>query len=241
MPDSQDGGAYELGLNITPSVDGFITGVRFYKSAANTGTHTGSLWSSTGQRLATATFTAETASGWQEVRFSPAGCSLGRAEVRHLLLRTERPLRHQGLPVGELRPDRRAADGGRWLRERSGRCVRRRRVRSRQTATSTATTSWTPSSTRSTRSDLTASGHWPLDGSSSVPQATTVGAVFSKPVTAASVQLTADGRRRAGRRHHRLTTPPRGRSTFTPSTPAWHSAPIYTADAARHGRRAAAR
>ena len=82
VPDSQDGGAYELGLNITPSVDGFITGARFYKSAANTGTHTGSLWSATGQRLATATFTSETASGWQEVRFGqPVAVSAGQKYV----------------------------------------------------------------------------------------------------------------------------------------------------------------
>ena len=82
MPDSQDGGAYELGMNITPSVDGFITGARFYKSAANTGTHSGSLWSSAGQRLATATFTSETASGWQEVRFSqPVAVSAGQKYV----------------------------------------------------------------------------------------------------------------------------------------------------------------
>ena len=53
-------------------------------------------------------------------------------------------------------------------------------------------------------SDLTASGHWPLDGSSSVPQATTVGAVLSKAVTADSVQLTLKADGAAGRRHHRL-------------------------------------
>src|SRR4030095_2362310 len=32
-------------------------------------THVASLWTSTGSRLATATFTAETASGWQQVSF----------------------------------------------------------------------------------------------------------------------------------------------------------------------------
>jgi len=36
----------------------------------NTGTHIGSLWSSTGALLARATFTGETASGWQQVNFS---------------------------------------------------------------------------------------------------------------------------------------------------------------------------
>ena len=48
-----------------PTVSGTVTGVRFYKAAANTGTHIGSLWSATGTQLASATFTNETASGWQ--------------------------------------------------------------------------------------------------------------------------------------------------------------------------------
>jgi hypothetical protein len=44
--------------------------VRFYKGTGNGGTHTGSLWSSTGTRLRTVTFTNETASGWQTAVFS---------------------------------------------------------------------------------------------------------------------------------------------------------------------------
>ena len=47
-----------------------ITGIRFYKAAANTGTHIGSLWTRDGQRLAQATFTGESASGWQTVTFA---------------------------------------------------------------------------------------------------------------------------------------------------------------------------
>jgi Domain of unknown function (DUF4082) len=51
-------------------VNGLIHGVRFYKGATNTGTHTGNLWTTTGTLLATAVFTGETASGWQEVTFT---------------------------------------------------------------------------------------------------------------------------------------------------------------------------
>ncbi|MET0991558.1 MAG: DUF4082 domain-containing protein, partial [Lacisediminihabitans sp.] len=69
VADSGDDSAVELGLRFTPVADGFVSGVRFYKSAANTGVHTGSLWSSAGVRLATATFSNETASGWQTVSF----------------------------------------------------------------------------------------------------------------------------------------------------------------------------
>jgi len=69
-PAIEDGSAVELGVRVKPSVDGFITGIRFYKGAGNTGTHTGSLWSNTGTRLATGTFSDESASGWQTMTFS---------------------------------------------------------------------------------------------------------------------------------------------------------------------------
>ncbi len=68
--DDGDTSSVELGLKFRSDVDGFVTGIRFYKGAANTGTHTGSLWSSTGTLLASLTFTGETASGWQQASFA---------------------------------------------------------------------------------------------------------------------------------------------------------------------------
>jgi Domain of unknown function (DUF4082)/Bacterial Ig-like domain len=65
-----DGNAVELGMKFRANTAGIIRGVRFYKGPQNTGTHTGSLWSSTGTRLATATFSGESASGWQQVSFA---------------------------------------------------------------------------------------------------------------------------------------------------------------------------
>jgi hypothetical protein len=80
--DSGDRGSIELGLKFTASENGLVTGVRFYKSAANTGTHVGSLWSSTGTLLASATFTGETESGWQQVMFaSPVAVTAGTTYV----------------------------------------------------------------------------------------------------------------------------------------------------------------
>jgi hypothetical protein len=73
VPTVVDGGpdsAVELGVKFRSDVAGSITGIRFYKASANTGTHVGNLWSSTGTLLATATFTGETASGWQQVNFA---------------------------------------------------------------------------------------------------------------------------------------------------------------------------
>lgn len=69
-PDAGADSAVELGVKFTSNTSGHIAGIRFYKSAANTGTHVAHLWSSTGTLLATATFTGETASGWQQVNFA---------------------------------------------------------------------------------------------------------------------------------------------------------------------------
>jgi hypothetical protein len=60
----------ELGVKFRSDVAGSITGIRFFKASTNTGTHVGHLWSSTGTLLASATFSGETTSGWQQVNFS---------------------------------------------------------------------------------------------------------------------------------------------------------------------------
>lgn len=60
----------EVGVKFRSQVNGYITGLRFYKGSQNTGTHVGTLWNSNGTQLARATFTNETASGWQQVNFS---------------------------------------------------------------------------------------------------------------------------------------------------------------------------
>jgi hypothetical protein len=68
--DAADSGAVNLGLRFQAGVGGYVTGVRFYKESDNTGSHIGSLWSSTGTLLASGTFSGETASGWQQLNFS---------------------------------------------------------------------------------------------------------------------------------------------------------------------------
>lgn len=54
-----------LGMKFKTAVPGQITGIRYYKSSANTGTHVGGLWTAGGTLLATVNFANETASGWQ--------------------------------------------------------------------------------------------------------------------------------------------------------------------------------
>lgn len=69
-PAINDSGSVELGVQFTTDTAGWVSGVRFYKGPSNTGTHTGSLWTSDGTRLATGTFGGESASGWQTLTFS---------------------------------------------------------------------------------------------------------------------------------------------------------------------------
>ena len=64
-----DSSPVELGLKFRSALDGYITGLRFYKGPNNPGPHVGNLWTSTGQLLASVTFTNESASGWQQARF----------------------------------------------------------------------------------------------------------------------------------------------------------------------------
>jgi hypothetical protein len=68
--DSGDGSSVDVGVKFESSIAGAISGIRFYKASTNTGTHIGNLWSASGQLLATATFTNESASGWQQVNFA---------------------------------------------------------------------------------------------------------------------------------------------------------------------------
>ncbi|MCA0454525.1 MAG: DUF4082 domain-containing protein [Chloroflexi bacterium] len=62
--------AVNLGVVFRPTVNGKVTGIRFYKLAGNGGTHKGYLWSATGTQLGNVTFSGETATGWQTATFS---------------------------------------------------------------------------------------------------------------------------------------------------------------------------
>src|SRR5207247_6282129 len=75
-----------LGVVFRSDASGYVTGIRFYKASTNTGTHIGTLWSSTGTALASATFTGETASGWQQVSFAtPVAVTAGTTYVASYL------------------------------------------------------------------------------------------------------------------------------------------------------------
>jgi hypothetical protein len=69
---------YEMGTKVSVSSAASLTAIRFYKDAAETGTHVGTLWSSAGTAIAQVTFTGETASGWQQMALaSPVALTPG--------------------------------------------------------------------------------------------------------------------------------------------------------------------
>ena len=81
-PSDPDSASVELGVKFYSDVSGSITGLRFYKGSTNTGTHVADLWTSSGKLLATATFTSETGSGWQQVNFAtPVAITAGTTYV----------------------------------------------------------------------------------------------------------------------------------------------------------------
>jgi hypothetical protein len=65
-------GGIELGVKFRSAIAGDITGIRFYKTSGDAGTHIAQLYNSGGILLASATFLNETDSGWQQALFTPA-------------------------------------------------------------------------------------------------------------------------------------------------------------------------
>ncbi|WP_166793312.1 DUF4082 domain-containing protein [Cryobacterium lactosi] len=67
-----DSAAVEVGTRFTARSDGTAAGMRFWKGEGAAGPHTGTLWSATGKKLAGATFSNVSGSGWQKADFDKA-------------------------------------------------------------------------------------------------------------------------------------------------------------------------
>ena len=90
--ESNDPNAQTLGVQFQASSSGYITGVRFYKEADDTGAHTGSLWTSTGTLLAPGRSPTRPPSGWQELDFStPVAVTAGTTYVASYFTSTGYP------------------------------------------------------------------------------------------------------------------------------------------------------
>ena len=213
-----DTSAYELGLRFMPTSNGFVTGVRFFKGAGNTGTHVGSLWSASGQKLASASFSNESASGWQTVGFtSPVAVSAGSTYV----VSYTDPNGHYssqpnafssaGIDADPLQVSGGygAAPAGVYNNAGSFPNLSFENTNYFVDATFTTTDA----------SSLIATNQWPLDGSSSVALNTTVSAAYSKPLAAGTQGLTlrdANGATVAGASTYDAAT---RTITFTPGAP----------------------
>lgn len=78
-PADSDTASVEVGTSFRSSQDGSVTGIRFYKHAENEGKHTGNVWDDQGRLLASASFSSESASGWQTARLDkPVPLQAGR-------------------------------------------------------------------------------------------------------------------------------------------------------------------
>jgi hypothetical protein len=79
VPTDSDNRPVELGLRFTTRTAGDLTAVRFLKARGDRSTHPVTVWSSRGEKLATATPGSETRSGWQQVALpQPVRLEAGR-------------------------------------------------------------------------------------------------------------------------------------------------------------------
>ena len=93
--DGGDPNAVQLGVKFRSDVAGFVTGMRFYKTTTNTGTHVGTLWSSAGAALATGTFSERIDVRMAAAELRDAGRDRREHRLRRLLLRTQRSLQRE--------------------------------------------------------------------------------------------------------------------------------------------------
>lgn len=236
VPDSGDGGSVEVGMKFTVDVPGTVTGVSFYKSSLNRGTHVGNLWTADGTRLATATFSAESATGWQSVNFAtPVAVSPNTTYVVSYFA----PQGHYAQAAGFMYPNPSPMPAGRSSLD-SGVLHGLR-----NTSTSGNGVYTYGGSSVFPRSSYNAENYWvdvkfmpgtsspptitstaPANNATNVPVSTNPAATFSQTVSAGSISFTLrkpDGTATAG-----ATSYNSGTATFAPSAPLAYST-TYTA------------
>ena len=175
-------------------VDGFITGIRFYKGDGNTGTHVGNLWSAGGALLARGHLHQRDGLGLAAGELRDAGRRHRQHGLRRLVLRAERPT---------TRPTATTSRPAASTTARST-CSERRQRRQRRlpllsattfpTSTFNSTNYWVDvvfSTTGTTPPDTTpptVTATSPANGATGVATNTAVTATFSEAMDAATVQ-----------------------------------------------------
>ena len=150
--DAGDGSSVVLGVKFRADVAGSVTGMRFYKAAANTGTHVGTLWTRD-RHAACARRRSPTrsASGWQTVTFATPGGDHRRHDLRRQLPRAQRATTRSPARRSPTGPRRQPA-AARARPTRSARTASTPTAatlgRSRPAAATRPTTGWTSCSPR---------------------------------------------------------------------------------------------
>jgi methionine-rich copper-binding protein CopC len=188
-----DSGSIEVGLKFRSDTAGYITGLRFYKGAGNTGVHVGHLWSSTGTLLGTAAFANETATGWQQVTLSsPVPIAANTTYVVSYLAPnghyafTSGYFATAGADAGNLHALANGVDGGNGLFAYTA-------TGAFPTGTYQAANYWVDVTFSSTAQDNTApavSAQTPAPGATAVPVGSAVTVTFTEPVQASTVTFT---------------------------------------------------
>ncbi|MFC7533549.1 DUF4082 domain-containing protein [Actinoplanes sp. GCM10030250] len=211
---ASDNSAVEVGVRFRSSTAGYITGLKFYKGNGNSGTHTGSVWTNTGTRLATVTFTGESASGWQTATLpGPVPVAANTTYVASYYAPAGRySVTANGLASAVTRSPLTALASG----TDGGNGVYRYGASGFPTGTFQATNYWVDVVFDSSAVDTTAptlSARAPAAGASGVPATGAVTATFSEPVTAASLTLAGPSGAVAGTTSYDAVT---SSAVFTP-------------------------
>jgi hypothetical protein len=186
VSDAADASATQLGVKFQAASSGTVSGIRFYKEPDNTGTHIGSLWTSTGTLLATGTFSGESAEGWQELDFgTPVAVAAGTTYVASYYTADG----HYAVTAGGLSA---AVTSGPLTVPASGGVYSYGTASTFPSHTFNGSNYWvdivyTPAAD-GVPPAVTAST--PLGGQSSVPIGTGISFTFSKPVLASTIQFT---------------------------------------------------
>ncbi|MFL6127503.1 MAG: DUF4082 domain-containing protein [Mycobacteriales bacterium] len=191
---STDSSSVELGVKFRSRIAGYVSGIRFYKGSGNTGTHVGSLWSSSGTKLASAPFAGETASGWQTVTLpAPVAVTANTTYVASYYAPVGRySLNGNGFASavarGPLTALANSTSANGVYRYGGGGVF--------PTDTYQASNYWVDVVFDTTAADTTpptVTAKSPASGATGVATTTSVSATFNEPVSAASVSLTLTG------------------------------------------------
>ena len=216
-PAEPDTAAVEVGVKFRSDNNGFVTAVRFYKGSGNTGTHVGHLWSAAGVNLGTATFTNETATGWQTATFAaPVAIAAGTTYVASYYAPNGRyaaddsTFATAGVDNEPLHALRNGVDGGNGVyRYGAGGGFP---ANTWMSANYWVDVVFTDNGVDTTPPSVSASN--PASGATGVPTTTTVSATFSEALQAGSAAIAVGGVAGASSYDAASRT-----ITFTPSSP----------------------